>query len=593
VNLNGALHHPQLGDPVATYEYRNIAGDTKFGNARFDPKDFRMFTVTPDGKIRWTIEGAPPLLYQLPRIEEALIKGETIWIVDGEKDADALSDRGHAATCCARAQGWSLELADQLIGARRIKIVADRGGNGMNQAIEVRDLLLQVTGIGSHEIEIVQAAEGKDTYDHFAAGFGIEEFELVNEAQVLGIEENTEPAPIIFETLRSFLERDVPKSESLVGVTRDGTNLLPRYGWVMPWGKEGSGKTSIMVDLMFHACAGMDWLQYPVARPLKIVAIVNEGVPGGLQDKLRQKHERWEHDDAVLDNLAVYASPWGEFTFANERMVQHAKDYCRDFGADYIALDPLHTLGTTGVGSPVETEAFKHILRNFGLWEWIGIITAHHSNKSGMLSGDWGRHPDTVILLEKDGKNPATKFTVHKARPAAPEELGVPFLLEWTIETLGYTRHDIGAPVKVSDDELLQRIKTSLQNAPEPLSMKALQAATEGNATRISTVAKAALGRGEIGNVSPSSGRFLFVPRGIDSTPEESEESVEEKYEQTRMVEPENRFLDPEESHENHPETGQTIPRFLPPRRGGGSESLPLGQPESQDDDIDLGLDWT
>ncbi len=193
MNLNGALHHPQLGDPVHAYEYRNLAGETIFGNARFaEPKDFRVFTITNAGKVRWSIEGAPKLLYQLPRVEEALVKGETIWIVDGEKDADALCDRGHAATCCARAQGWSLELADQLIGARRVKIVADRdSGPGMAQALEVRDLLLRATGIGSHEIEIVQAAEGKDTYDHFEAGFGIEEFELVNEAQVLGQQEET------------------------------------------------------------------------------------------------------------------------------------------------------------------------------------------------------------------------------------------------------------------------------------------------------------------------------------------------------------------------------------------------------------------
>ena len=150
--------------------------------------------------------------------------------------------------------------------------------------------------------------------------------------------------PIIFETLRSFLERDVPQSESLIGVARDGTNLLPRYmAGSCRGAKKDPGKTSVLVDLMFHACAGIDWLQYPIGHALKMVAVVNEGVPGGLQDKLRQKTERWEQDDSVLDNLAVYASPWGEFTFANERMVNHARDFCRDFQADYIALDPLHT----------------------------------------------------------------------------------------------------------------------------------------------------------------------------------------------------------------------------------------------------------
>jgi hypothetical protein len=395
------------------------------------------------------------------------------------------------------------------------------------------------------------------------------------------------PSPIIFETLRSFLVRDVPQSESLVGVARDGTNLLPRYGWVMPWGKEGSGKTSILVDLLFHVCAGIDWLEYPVGRALKVVAIVNEGVPGGLQDKLRQKTERWEHSDAVLDNLAVYASPWGEFTFANPRMVEHAQDFARDFEADYVALDPLHTLGTTGVGSPVETEAFKHVLRTFGLWDWVGIITAHHSNKAGMLSGDWGRHPDTVVHVEKDGQAPATKLTLQKARPADPTELGVPCLLEWVIDTLGYTRKDI-VPVKVGDDELLERIKNSLDKAANPLTMRDLQKETEGNAVRISEVAKAALARGEIVNLSTSSSRFLFAPGNRFLEDEESKESDTESFTQTSMVDPDNRFFAPEESPEDHPKTGKTIPRFLPPRRGGGSESEPLGATETRADDIEL-----
>lgn len=393
------------------------------------------------------------------------------------------------------------------------------------------------------------------------------------------------PAPIIFETLRSFLKRDVPQSEALVGVARDGTNLLPRYGWVMPWGKEGSGKTSILVDLLFHACAGIDWLEYSVGRPLKVVAVVNEGVPGGLQDKLRQKTERWEHSDSVLDNLAVYASPWGEFTFANERMVEHAKEFARDFGADYIALDPLHTLGTTGVGSPVETEAFKHMLRDFGLWDWIGIITAHHSNKAGMLSGDWGRHPDTVIHVEKDGKQPATKFTIHKARPADPAELGVPCLLEWVVDSLGYTRKEI-VEEKVSDSELLERIKVTLAQADGGLSMNDLKSRTEGSSKRIGEVAKDALKSKKIVNLSTSKGRFQFtLPESVPADAE-PEEPVGQSGEQIRMVDTETQFLASGESPEDRPDNDETIPRYPTPRRGVVPESESVWETES--DDIEL-----
>jgi DNA-binding transcriptional ArsR family regulator len=55
-----------------------------------------------------------------------------------------------------------------------------------------------------------------------------------------------------------------------------------------------------------------------------------------------------------------------------------------------------------------------------------------------MVSGDWGRHPDTVIRLEKDADRAATRWTLTKARPADPNELGRMRILEWDAETLGY-----------------------------------------------------------------------------------------------------------------------------------------------------------
>jgi hypothetical protein len=203
------------------------------------------------------------------------------------------------------------------------------------------------------------------------------------------------------------------------------------------------------------------------------VLVVNEGVPGGLQDKLAQKLERWQDDkklyEQLLDRIAIYTSPWGEFTLQNDRMRRHLRDYAHDFQADYVSLDPLHTVGTVGAGSPQDTEAFKHLLRDLGLWESLGILTVHHANKAGMVSGDWGRHPDTLIHLEKDGARPATKYTLQKARPADPSELGVVQLLEWETETLSYRR--------------VQAATASPQQTGETNRTKVLAAATAGLAS--------------------------------------------------------------------------------------------------------------
>ena len=264
------------------------------------------------------------------------------------------------------------------------------------------------------------------------------------------VEDEAPPdAECSFVTLREFQGNTFPPSESLMGVGRAGTNLLPRTGWVMPWGPEGSGKTSIVDDLVMHAAAGREWVGYPTSRPLRFVLVANEGVPGGLQDKLAEKLETWDGDTRpILDGIALYRSPWGEFTLQNKRMLHHLRDFARDFGADYAGLDPLHTVGTVGAGAPKETEEFKHLLRELGLWKSLGVITVHHSNKAGMISGDWGRHPDTLIRLEKDGARPATKYTLQKARPADPLELNVVQTLEWITETRSYHRVQVAATPK-------------------------------------------------------------------------------------------------------------------------------------------------
>jgi 5S rRNA maturation endonuclease (ribonuclease M5) len=504
----GATHNPartQPDDIDATYDYLDKNGKLVYQVVRLPGKQFRQRRPDGAGGWIWNMQGVTRVLYRLPVVLDMATLGETIYVVEGEKDVHAIEKTGAAATTSPGGAGkWRPEYAQALQGARVI-IVADNDEPGRQHAHQVAQTLPAAT------TTIVRAATGKDATDHLNAGKTLDEL-VPLEAGHAPADQPTDQQPIIFETLRQFLKRTLPKSESLVGVARQGTNLLPRYGWVMPWGREGSGKTSILVDLLFHAAAGIKWLHYPISRPLRIVVIVNEGIPGGLQDKLAEKLELWDGPtDQVLDNLALYVSPWGEFKFNDPAAAQHARDYAVDFTADYVAADPLHTLGTTGAGTPQETEDFKHLLRNFGLWNDLGVITAHHSNKNGMVSGDWARHPDTVIRLEKDGKNPASKYTLEKARPADPDELGVPQLLQWLPETMSYKLIALEQHDRLSDTELLGSIRRAIADAPEPLNITALQKAVGGDTKRVSAVAKHAVEIGELRNVATTPNRYLFA----------------------------------------------------------------------------------
>jgi hypothetical protein len=63
----------------------------------------------------------------------------------------------------------------------------------------------------------------------------------------------------------------------------------------------------------------------------------------------------------------------------------------------------------------------------------------HHENKAGQISGDWGRHPDTKVALQRDGNHQRTKLDWAKTRWATLEPTEKVVLLDWVIGGQGYT----------------------------------------------------------------------------------------------------------------------------------------------------------
>jgi len=86
---------------VATYDYRDESGKLLFQTVRYQPKDFRQ--RRPDGKGGWiwNLEGVTLVPYRLPEWKDKPV----VYIVEGEKDADALWRLGLPATCNPMAAG--------------------------------------------------------------------------------------------------------------------------------------------------------------------------------------------------------------------------------------------------------------------------------------------------------------------------------------------------------------------------------------------------------------------------------------------------------------------------------------------------------
>ncbi|WP_208072799.1 AAA family ATPase [Bradyrhizobium barranii] len=96
----------QLGKEVAHYSYTDENGELLFQVVRFEPKTFRQRRRPqpddPPDKIKhgwvYAVRGITHVPYRLPELMEAIANGHTVFVVEGEKDADNCAKQGIVAT---------------------------------------------------------------------------------------------------------------------------------------------------------------------------------------------------------------------------------------------------------------------------------------------------------------------------------------------------------------------------------------------------------------------------------------------------------------------------------------------------------------
>ncbi|MGA2283628.1 MAG: DUF3987 domain-containing protein [Candidatus Dormibacteria bacterium] len=116
---------------VRRYAYHDAEGKPVRRVVRFHPKTFRPeHPVAADLWLSGRGPG-PDVLYRLPELRRAISEEQTIYVVEGEKDAETLAEHGLAATTNdGGADGWRPAFAEQLVGAARVVVIADHDPDG-------------------------------------------------------------------------------------------------------------------------------------------------------------------------------------------------------------------------------------------------------------------------------------------------------------------------------------------------------------------------------------------------------------------------------------------------------------------------------
>jgi 5S rRNA maturation endonuclease (ribonuclease M5) len=188
---------------VATYEYRDKDGKVIYQKQRFvdqwGKKTFRQRRQNPDNPKKWvySLDDVERVLYRLPEIIQARETKETVWLVEGEKDADNLVKLGWCATTPPNGAGkWQESFTDTLRDMH-VFVVADNDLPGWEHAKDISERLKKA---GCTVSTFVPPKQFKDVSELLAGGGKLEDLIDLKDAEPLSsateIEEEKEEADI-------------------------------------------------------------------------------------------------------------------------------------------------------------------------------------------------------------------------------------------------------------------------------------------------------------------------------------------------------------------------------------------------------------
>ena len=157
----------------------------------------------------------------------------------------------------------------------------------------------------------------------------------------------------------------------------------------MLYGPPGSGKTFVVIDLLFAACLGKQFaMRFEVLRPLTVAYCAGEGV-SGLPARFAAAAERWNVSN--LDNLIVFDAAPQLFEQSSADAVGRfvaewqERQAAGQVGAlDLLIIDTMHS-ATVGADENSAQDMGRVLSMAKDAIKRLGctVLMLHHSNKAG------------------------------------------------------------------------------------------------------------------------------------------------------------------------------------------------------------------
>ncbi len=396
------------------YKYVDESGELLYQVCRTEPKSF--FQRRPDGRGGWinNLEGVRRVLYRLPQLLAA-DEQATVFIVEGEKDADRLASLEFVATTNASGAGkWRDEYNEHLRG-RHIAILPDNDDVGRSHAAQVANALKGMAA-SVKVIELPNLPEKGDVSDYLNAGGTHEQLQAIveNASDYLPSthpRSTTNANPQVTNPVTSLLTATPTKAVKVVCMA-DVQAESVEWLWFpyIPLGKvsivEGDGGVGKSFALCAVAAAlsrGFGLPNVERTEPRKVLMLSTED---GLRDTMRPRLDSMNADVNLIfavDGVLIL----------NDAGLQKLENYIAEYNPALVIIDPLFAF--TGAKMDVyrdnEVRGLMTPLTKLAEHYKCAIVAVRHLTKSATKAGyagsgsvAFGAAVRSVLLFGQDSE---------------------------------------------------------------------------------------------------------------------------------------------------------------------------------------------
>ena len=379
----------------ATYDYTDAEGKLLYQVVRYDPKDFKQRRPDGVGGWVWNLKGITPVLYRLPEVKRAITGGWTVYVCEGEKDCDALREKGLTATTnSGGAEKWRPAYGEALTGAS-VVILPDKDIPGLRHVAKVaKSLHGKAKSIKLLELPDRDGYQIKDISDWLAAGGTLQELErLASEAPEWKPKESDISLVCIADV--------EPETVSWLWPP-----YIPRGKLTLLEGDPGIGKSWVSLAIATAVSLGKG---LPGTEAIESAKVLLASAEDGLGDTIRPRL-----DAMGADNNCIHAIK-GALDFGDSGLAI-MEGYIDHVRPELVIIDPL--VAYIGAGVDIhranETRAVMAKLADIAEKHGCAILAIRHLTKGGTLkpiyrglgSIDLAAACRSVLMAGRDPDNP-------------------------------------------------------------------------------------------------------------------------------------------------------------------------------------------